>query len=270
MAWGAAVGAYLVKEWRIEASYRLNFALRFLGSVMELTIFFFIDRVFGQRVAGPLASYGVTYFSYVVVGLACASYAGVGASGLPQQLAKEQQQGTLELLLAAPLPTWVVIAAMAAWNTLWATVNAGLFLLGAAVLFGLSFPAANLLSVAVVWLLTVVAMAAVGLLDTALVLRFKRGHLAGYLLGMSWAVLGGVYFPIGVLPAWLRRLSAFLPTTHAVGALEAAVHAGAPLPTLWPHLGPLLVMAGAFALIGSVALQQALRAAKIRGSIAYA
>lgn len=248
----------------------MNFLLRFLGILSELTMFFFIDRLFGHRMTEPLIPYGTGYFSYVVVGMVCLSFAGMGMAGLPMQWSKEQAQGTLESLLLAPHPPLLLIIAMAAWNTFMASLEAFLYILGALVVFGVSFNSVNLVSLAVVGFLTVLTMNTLGLLDTALIIVFKRGHVVGYLMGLFWGILGGVYFPTSILPDWLERLAWFLPTTHAVQMMQTIIHRGSSLGELLPQILPLVVMAAFFLILGCWAMKQALRLAKIRGSFAYA
>jgi ABC-2 type transport system permease protein len=220
--------------------------------------------------APPLAPYGAGYFGYAVVGIVCFNYAGVSLDGLPRQLSKEQAQGTLEPLLAAPVPAWTLFASMALWNILWASIDAAVYLLCARILFGLTFPSLHPPSVAAVWLLTVATLNSLALVDLAVVVVFKRGNLIGWVMGLFWGVVSGAYFPIHVLPDWLRQAAVLLPTTHAIQAMELAVHRGAALSSLWPHLAAMGAMGALFFLLGSAALQRALRLAKISGGLAYA
>ena len=58
---------------------------------------------------------------------------------------------------------------------------------------------------------------------------FKRGNPLAWVLNNFEGLLGGVSFPVAVLPAWLLPVSALLPVTYAVRAFQSAVLRGAGL-----------------------------------------
>jgi ABC-2 type transport system permease protein len=68
---------------------------------------------------------------------------------------------------------------------------------------------------------------AIGLMVVALVLRYGLGAE-----GLAWAVIfalapfSGVYYPLSVLPDWLRPLALALPSSHVFEGMRAVVHDG--------------------------------------------
>jgi ABC-2 type transport system permease protein len=85
---------------------------------------------------------------------------------------------------------------------------------------------------------------AIALFVVGLILRFGNGAEA-----LAWGImfvimpLGGVFYPVEALPAFVRPISALLPTTHAFAAGRDLIDGG---PTPWGEL--------ALAAIGTVAL----------------
>ena len=72
---------------------------------------------------------------------------------------------------------------------------------------------------------------------------FKRGNPIVWLFGgLSW-LLGGVLYPVSVLPWWLSRASALLPITYTIEGLRAALLREAPWSELWHSVGPLMLFA---------------------------
>jgi ABC-2 type transport system permease protein len=71
-------------------------------------------------------------------------------------------------------------------------------------------------------------MSGVGLASAGFVLVSKEGDPISWLLGAASGLLGGVYFPVDLLPGWLRRVAAFLPTTRALALARSGL--GAPGP----------------------------------------
>ncbi len=67
------------------------------------------------------------------------------------------------------------------------------------------------------------------MLSAAFTLVLKHGDPLVWAFGaLSW-VLGGVFFPVDMLPTTLQRLSALLPITHVLDALRATLLQGAGL-----------------------------------------
>ena len=66
---------------------------------------------------------------------------------------------------------------------------------------------------------------AIGLLVVALVLRFGLG-----MEGLAWAIifafapLSGIYYPVSVLPEWIRPISLALPSSHVFEGMRAIVN----------------------------------------------
>ena len=53
-----------------------------------------------------------------------------------------------------------------------------------------------------------------------MVLAFKRADPSSWLVqGLSY-LLGGVYYPVAVLPEWGQTLANILPITHALEAMR--------------------------------------------------
>ena len=120
-----------------------------------------------------------------------------------------------------------------------------IYILGGA-LFGLSFTDANIGGSLFVFILALLAFASLGVASAAFTLVLKRGDPLLWLSGgLSW-LLGGVFFPVDMLPDGLRLAAQILPITHALEALRATLLGGAGLVDVAPHVA---VLAG-FAFVG--------------------
>jgi ABC-2 type transport system permease protein len=266
---GRALLGFVTKDLMLMASYRFATALAIIEVVSGLLIYFFIDRLFGQEVVGYLEPYGVGYFAYVLLGLALFSFMGTGLSGLAAQVNWEQVTGTLEAILATPLRPAILAVGLSLSGVLYACGEmAGYLLLGAVVL-GAPMGNANLLSAAVILFLAVVSFNSLGLLAASVVVVFKRGNPVAWIFQGVAGLLGGVYFPVEVLPDWLQTLSALVPVTYAVRGLQLAVYQGASLPSLWGEILPLVFLAIILLPLGLVSFAAAIRRAKRDGSLAH-
>src|SRR5207244_1816925 len=116
---------------------------------------------------------------------------------------------------------------------------------------------ANLGGVIVVLLASTLAFVGLGVMAAALpVLSPERGAEATHIFQGSLLLVSGVYYPVEVLPAWLRPISALSPATYTLAACRRLFGvgdpattpqrlAGAPLASVPPELGILIVMGAA-------------------------
>lgn len=219
--------AFLVRDARIQLSYRLEFVLNAFSILSSVATFYFVARLFGAAAAPALAGYGGDYFAFVLIGIAFSTYQGVGLRSLAASIRQEQYLGTLESVLAAPVRLPVFLIASAQWDFLYATLEVALYLGAGVLLFGQRFPGADLPAALLMLSLSLAAFLSIGILSAAFILRFKRGDPIAWLVGAASELLGGVYFPVDILPGWLRRLSALAPMTHSLEGLRRALLQGA-------------------------------------------
>ncbi len=96
---------------------------------------------------------------------------------------------------------------------------------------------------------------------------FKRGNPLGWILGSLEGLIGGVYFPVTVLPGWLQFLANFFPITYAIRAIQLAVYQGYPLASLWRETGLLFIFSVVLLPLALVSFKFSLRKARKEGSL---
>jgi len=258
--------AFLRRDFLNLASYRLSFVLGLTSLLFYLLIFFFVGRVFSGLGSNYLARYGGEYFPFVVVGLAMQSLVGAGLGGLSQVLAREQYVGTLESLLGRRGGGFQVLAAASLARYLTSSGRLVAYLVVAAVVFRVSFHLAGLPLFVGVTALTVAAYFGLGMLSAAFVLVFKQGNPINLFFGQLAALLSGVFFPVEVLPEWLRAVGAFIPLTYALHVGRAALLGEAATAAARPLLY-LAAFAAAALVVGALSFRWALARAKRDGSL---
>ncbi len=263
----ARILAFLRKDFLVEKSYKLSFAMGTVSTFTGMAVFYFIDKLFGRSFSPYLAEYGSGYFAYVFAATAFFGYIGTGAGSYAARLRDEQLQGTLEASLSAPVSPAVFLAALTAWNFLLATFELIIYVLAGVFIFKLDLSRANLPALAAVFLFSAVSFAALGILSSCFVLLFKRGNPAAWVLNNFEGLLGGVYFPVAVLPFWLQWLSWLLPVTYSIRALQLALHKGAGILELKAELLTLLLFALILAPLSVAAFTAALKKARKDGTL---
>ena len=264
-----ALLGFLTKDFLLMVSYRFATGLAFIQVLSGLLIYFFIDRLFGQEVVGYLQPYGVGYFAYVLLGLALFSFLGTGLSGLAGQVSWEQVTGTLEAVLATPLRPSALAVGLSLSGVLYACGEMAGYLLLGGLLLGAPLGNLNLLSAVVILLLAVISFNSLGLLAASVIVVFKRGNPVAWIFQGIAGLLGGVYFPVEVLPKWLQAISALIPVTYAVRGLQLAVYQGASVSALRGEIFSLALLAAVLLPLGLFSFAAAIRRAKRDGSLAH-
>jgi ABC-2 type transport system permease protein len=260
--------AFVVRDFRNETSYKMGFVFRVAGALVNVAIYYFIARVFGSVAAPYLRAYGGSYFAFVVIGVAFSDFLQLGISAIGNSIRDGQSTGTLELMLLSPTRLPTVLLSSALWSYLFAGLSVAVYLL-AGVALGMRLDNANTPFALLSLIVAVVSFNALGLFSASLIILMKRSDPLGWLLRVSSVVLSGVFYPMAVMPSWLRTLGQVLPLTHALELLRRSLLQGEG----WAELrGELLTLIGLTAVLlplGLLACALAVRVARTDGSLSH-
>jgi len=254
------------RDVRIALSYRLAFGLRFLSTLFQVIVFYFISKLVTGTPVG-LERYGGGYFAYALIGLAFLHLFNISLSGYAGAITEAQQMGTLEAQALLPTPLPVLIFGANLWPYLYALGETLVYLLLGMAL-GAPLAGANVWGALLIALLASVAISGLGLMGAAIILVFKRGNAVSWLVEAAAGLLAGIYFPPELLPDPLQKLSYLLPHTYALAGLRQALLNDASFAQLTPTLLALLGFGLALLPAGALSLQWALRRAQIKGNLA--
>jgi ABC-2 type transport system permease protein len=254
--------AVMRRDLTVYLSYRTRLVSQLLTSLFSLTLFYYVSRL--VHVSG-FATPG-SYFSFVVVGIAMV---GVFYScfTIPDLVRQELIAGTFDRLLLSPFGGVRSILAMALFPLLYSFVLAALTLGLGCVIFGLHLHWSTVpLSIPVMGL-ALLAFLPFGLLFAALTVRVKQGSI-----GTSWviallSIVGGLYFPVSLLPEWLRTASRLQPFTSATSLLRhLLVGSGVGEPPTQSLL-KLMLFAAILVPVSLAVLSSSIRSSQRRGTI---
>jgi ABC-2 type transport system permease protein len=221
--------AFVKRGLLVYASYRTKVSLGLVSLVVSALTFSFVGRVVAQAGPGFAARYGMTYESFVIVGVLVHTVASAGLHAFRSAVRREQLQGTFEILLTSRVPPPAIVCLGGAGELALVAVGGAALAGVAVVVVGFRLPVSAPLAASV--LLYSLAMSGVGLASAGVILVSKEGDPISWVLSAASGLLGGVYFPTDVLPRWLQSIAALLPTTHALavvrGAMSRVADAGA-------------------------------------------
>jgi ABC-2 type transport system permease protein len=177
---------------------------------------------------------------------------------------RERWHGTLELLVAAPVPMPLVLLPITVAMATIGLASMVVTLLWGRFIFGIDVnvehPWLFLLSLPV----TVVSVGAVGFLLSVTVVRYRSAWALGSSLELPVWLICGFLVPIGILPDWVRPLSWLLAPTWGVQAIRESALGGDPL----PDIGLCLLIGAGYLGLGMLAAESVLRSARQNATLA--
>lgn len=263
--------AFLKKDFLLEVSYRFSFVLQLTGIFFQVAMFYFVAKLLGgaPSVHHALKAYGGNYFSFVVIGIAFSSFLGVGLGSFSTSIRAEQMMGTLEAMLVTPTRLSNIILSSVQWDFTFTALRVGVYLLVGALAFGLDLSGANILPALLALVLTVIAFSSLGVISASFIMLFKRGDPIAYIFSTSSTLLGGVYYPISIMPGWLQDISHLLPITYALEAIRLSLLEGAGFTAIAGNLVNLVIFSLIMLPISLVIFSFAVGRAKKDGSLSY-
>ncbi len=218
--------AFIKRDFLTEISYKSAFLMNLIGVFFSVLTFFFIAKLFGKAAAPHLQEYGGDYFPFVLIGIAFSTFLGVGLGTSAGALRQEQMIGTLEAMLITPTRATSIVVYLSLWNFIYSSFNILVYLLIGRFIFGIHFSLSHPLLIVVVFFLSILSFSSLGIISSCFVMVFKRGNPVNWIVSSSFDLLGGVYYPIMILPGPLQVISHALPITYALNALRGILLAG--------------------------------------------
>ncbi|MDP8216446.1 MAG: ABC transporter permease [Candidatus Kaelpia imicola] len=214
---------YFVKrDFQIQVSYKMSFIFSWWGMVVNILTFFFLSKLFGNRINPYLEDYGGSYFPFVLIGLAFSQYISTALSSFSSSIRQEQMLGTLEYILVSKARLSTVILGSSIWRFTFSSINIIVYFLVGILLAG-NFFNANWILVFFILFLTILIFSSIGIMSAGFIIVFKQGNPIQWLMGIFSGLFGGVYYPITVLPEKLQWISHLLPITYSLRAARYAL-----------------------------------------------
>lgn len=263
------VRAFVVRDFLLAVSYRMEFFLRMLSILIAVTTLFFISRIFEGFVntdypqwRNPLAAW--------ITGLAVLNYFMTGFSSLATAIRQEQTQGTLESVLLTPINMPTMIISSSAWDFVQATFYSFLYFFFGWLFFDVHYQG-NYLLAFMFLLLTTLVLACLGILSASFAMVFKRGDPFGIFLGTGSALFSGVFFPTQLLREYAGQgfasVSRILPPTYGLDGIRRVLIEGQGLSQVREPLLTLLVFLAVLLPFSLWVFGRAVRRAKREGSL---
>jgi ABC-2 type transport system permease protein len=258
-----------LRDLAVARSYRSAFIIEIFQALFGSATFYFLSRFVSSPALDKSLPPGTNYFSFALVGVAFFDYLSVALSTFDASLQEARQNGTLEHLLVTQTSLPVILAGSSLYPFVLMSLSTAIYFGWGAVLFGFPLRQANWLGALLVLGASVLAFSGLGILSASYLLIFKRGNPVNWaILGLS-TVVGGMMYPVSVLPVWLQYVARLIPVTYSLEGMRAAILGHASTLELLPSIGALLLFAVILLPISFAIFSWALRRTKITGTLTH-
>ena len=257
------------RDFAVARSYRAAFVIEIFQALFGCASFYFLSRFVESPTLQRSLPPGSDYFSFALVGIAFFDYLSVALSTFDGSLQEARQNGTLENLLVTQTSLPVILAGSSLYPFALLSLRTAVYIGWGAILFGFPLNGANWPGAMLVLGASVLAFSGLGILSASYLLIFKRGNPVNWaILGLS-TVVGGMMYPISVLPVWLQYVARLVPVTYSLEGMRAAILGHASTRQLLPSIAGLLVFAAVFLPISFAIFSWALRRTKVTGTLTH-
>ena len=261
--------AFFKRDFKTATSYRLHYATQGFGIILTTFSFFLLSKMFAGNEISQLAPYGGDYFSFVLIGIALTDYFTISTNTFANEIRTSQIVGTLESLLVTPTSIITILLSSYVYKLFSTSFRIFFYIFIGYYAFGMLLQPVNILALCIAFILTLLPFFGLGLVSASFIIVFKQGNPIGGLMAMSSGLLGGVMYPVTVLPGWLKPFSMILPITHGLEAIRQVLLNGAGIVAIRHQLSILIFLSVCSLATGIISIYYGLRIAKKEGSLLH-
>ena len=262
LTYADAMYAVLRRDFRLELSYRVRFIARFASVFFSLTLFYYVSRLIGTGFASP-----DEYYAFAVIGIVVLQVLNATLVMPPMLLRQELVAGTWEKLVVSPLGPIAGTIALMVWPFVLAAVGSVITIAFATLVFGIPFAWETAPLAVPVAVLATVAFMPFGVLLVGAVLAAKQAMAGPSFIITAVSLVGGLYFPVALLPGWIQWMSEVQPFTPAAELMRHLLLGNPLIDPAWVSVAKLTLFAAVLLPISLYVLSLVLRRTRRTGTI---
>lgn len=232
---------YFVTLYR---AYPRSFFVHSLLSIFSSLLFAYMlfNIVFDRELDSRFVALTGTdnYMVYTVVGVLVYVFTVNTLMNVSRSLITERRLGTLESVMMAPYNRGLYFLAYMLAQVCH-QIGEMVFAIPMLLLFGVVFPAFDIFSLIVVFVVTLLAFMGLSLLLANIMLYTRDTYISQNTLFALMFLVCGVNFPVEYLPSWLVWISKFIPVTYSIELFRGVILRGL---SWYEQLHTLAVMLG--------------------------
>lgn len=259
--------AFFRRDFLTLWSYRLGFFSDWVNLFIQILILSFVGQLVDVSRLPEFGSVRPTYVEFAAVGIAVSSLLQANLARVTSAIRGEQLMGTLECLFLTPTAPVTVLLGSVVYDMVYVPIRTFILLVLLTLFLDVRFSLGALPSVAIILAAFLPFLWGVSWVSAAGVLTFRRGSGIAGLGGALLVLTSGSYFPVSLLPGWLRVVARFNPITLAVDATREVLLGGSTAGGVAGDALGVLPIAMVALVVGILALRLALRRERRRGTL---
>jgi ABC-2 type transport system permease protein len=260
--YAAGCVAVFKRDLRITLSYRARLVTHLVSAFFTVTLFHFISRLVSVS-RFPTHN---AYFAYVLVGLVALQVLNSTLALPPSAVRQELVAGTFERLLVSPLGAVAGVVSTLFFPFVYAFATALAIVAFAVVAFGVSVHWTTLPLLAPLAILGASSFAPFGITLLSIGLLAKQAVSGANFVVAGISLVAGLYFPISLLPAWIRWMGDVQPFSPAIDMIRHVVVGSHLTQALWLELVKVVGFAVVLLPVSIAGLIAALRFSRRQGT----
>ena len=259
---------FVERDLKLLLSYRFAFVMMFSSVFFNLIYMVLFGSMFGTNTPAAIKSYGTNYISYILVGSVGWSFMWSIAGATSSALRNEMLLGTFEsiLLTGTELPTMMV--AYMIFGSLFGLISMGVIVLVGIAILGVSALSGAGLATWALFGISIIMMGGLGMVFGGLTIWVKNIGQAFPVFQNFSMIFAGVYFPLSVIPSYIRWVALVLPFYYPIEGIRLSLAPGKNI-MAWHYA----LVSGIFAIIllvlGMASIHFGLNKARREGSIMF-
>lgn len=178
---------------------------------------------------------------FLLIGTLVWAYLSAVLDDISLVISWERWEGTIEHTLMAPVERWLHLSGMVLFGIMHATIRTLIIFAIALPFFSVHLGQADWFAATVVLLVGSFSVAGLAILAGILPMLYpERGQQMSMMIQAFVLLVSGVYYEVGVLPAWLRVFSYISPATYILDGIRGAIIDGDGLLDVWKQLAALV------------------------------
>lgn len=261
--------SFLKRDIQEMLSYKLVFLGQLIGIIFPLFTFFFVSKLIDGSSIQSLTPYGNEYFPFVLIGIAFSSYLMLSLHSFSGIIVDAQRTGTLEALFCTQTSLPAILISASIFPFLEGAINVILYLVVGVLFFGVRFVNPNILGALLISILTIFCFAGIGIISASFIMVFKKGDPVMWLFSSVSGLLGGVMYPVSIMPVWLQKISRFVPLTHSLEGIRKSLLTGSSISELSTEITVMAILSVTLFPIGIYMFSKAVKKAKKDGTLTH-
>jgi len=213
--------AFIVRDSKIYWTYRFWVVFDIIDVVILVATYYFVAQIITPTTLIANGYATGDYFTFAMLGIAFSQYVQNSVHGLTEAIRDEQWTGTIETILSSGTNYKTFLMGASAFRFLYGTIIlVGALTLGFLIGGKVILTPGTLFTGIIFALLLVSGHLAIGAMSAGIVVMIKRGDPIA--MGFTWLtqLVSGVFYPLGLLPWYLRWVGFALPLTYSLDGIR--------------------------------------------------